>query len=68
MKFGLFMETYYEGEKLVPNFYHNWNYSLHIESPYDSTNEATYQLLKKVQSFSFESEDELFIFVNSYHC
>lgn len=66
MKFQRFMDTYYDGHKLVPNFYHNWPYSLHIESPYDPTNEVTYQLLQEVQSFLFKSEDELFIVVNSY--
>ncbi|WP_409367642.1 hypothetical protein [Lysinibacillus sp. 38-6] len=66
MKFRQFMDTYYEGQNLVPDFYHNWAYSLHIESPCNHTIEVTYQFLQKVQSFLFESEDEVFIVVNSY--
>lgn len=66
MKLRQFIDTYYEGQKLVPDFYHNWPYSLHIEAPYDSTNERTYQIIAEVQSLLFEKEDELFIVTNSY--
>lgn len=66
MKFQEFIDTYYEGHKLVPDFYHNWYQVLHIESPFDSTNALTYQIIKEVQSLLFESEDELFIVANSY--
>ena len=66
MKLQQFLDTYYEGYKLTPDFYHKWHQAIHIESPYDSTNEITYKMIRKVQSLLFDNEDELFIVANSY--
>ena len=66
MKLQQFLETYYEGYQLVPGFYHKWHQAIHINSPYDSTNEGTYRLIADVQSFLFDNQDELLIVANSY--